>query len=151
MNKVLIRKGELHDSPILVALLRNLYEELGEEKESLEFLTTILVEEILQSGNTEIWLAYHGTTVAGILTLTETQAIYAGGRYGVIDEMYVVPEYRSGGIGKQLIQKVHEIAKQKHWTRVDVTGPTEARWERTLKFYTQEGFVFTGSKLKWRY
>ena len=33
--------------------------------------------------------------VVGVMTVVETFAIYAGGNYGVIDELYVAPEYRS--------------------------------------------------------
>jgi GNAT superfamily N-acetyltransferase len=40
-----------------------------------------------------------GGQAVGVATLVETFAIYTGGRYGVIDEMYVVPEYRSQGVG----------------------------------------------------
>jgi GNAT superfamily N-acetyltransferase len=84
----------------------------------------------------------------GIVTLVESFAIYAGGNYGVIDEMYVVPEHRSQGVGKLLIKAAKEYGRQKGWFRIDVTAPTEERWQRTVKFYEREGFVFTGPKLK---
>jgi GNAT superfamily N-acetyltransferase len=78
----------------------------------------------------------------------ESFAIYAGGNYGVIDEMYVVPDYRSRGIGQQFLAALQEFARQKKWQRIDVTAPPEEKWKRTLAFYENEGFIFTGPKLR---
>ncbi len=87
----------------------------------------------------------HG--IIGILTLTESQAIYAGGYYGVIDEMYVDPEFRSKDVGKKLVQQAKDPATEKGWKRIDVTAPTDGN-VRTIRFYEKNGFVFTGPKLK---
>jgi GNAT superfamily N-acetyltransferase len=84
----------------------------------------------------------------GVLTLVEAFAIYAGGNYGVIDEMYVSPEYRSQGVGKMLLAAAKEFGRAKGWLRIDVTAPPEEEWRRTVKFYEREGFVFTGPKLR---
>ena len=86
--------------------------------------------------------------VVGIMTAMETFAIYAGGNYGVIDEMYVAPNYRSQGIGKKLISALKEFAGQRKWQRIDVTAPPEKRWKKTIDFYEREGFVFTGPKMR---
>lgn len=86
--------------------------------------------------------------IVGLLTLNEAFAIYANGNYGVIDEMYVVPEQRSSKIGKMLIEAVKELGRSRGWTRIEVTAPESERWLRTRKFYEREGFTFTGPKLK---
>jgi len=88
--------------------------------------------------------------VVGISTLVETFAIYAGGCYGVIDEMYVDTAYRSKGVGKMLIDAVKNFGKERNWLRVDVTAPPEEQWKRTVAFYEKEGFVFTGPKLRFK-
>ena len=88
--------------------------------------------------------------VVGISTLVETFAIYAGGSYGVIDEMYVDPEFRSAGVGKMLIDAVKEFGREKNWLRVDVTAPPEEQWKRTVRFYEKQGFVFAGPKLRFK-
>ncbi|HCN37683.1 MAG TPA: hypothetical protein DIS94_08240 [Bacteroidetes bacterium] len=132
----------------IVPLLKELYMELGEESESIEFLNENLINEILYSGLTDIYLAKYDNEKVGIFTLTENQAIYAGGKYGSLDEMYVIPEYRNKNIGKLMIDKIKEIGKEKSWERIDVTAPTEKIWERTVHFYKNNGFVFTGPKLK---
>jgi GNAT superfamily N-acetyltransferase len=88
--------------------------------------------------------------VIGISTLVETFAIYAGGCYGVIDEMYVDPNFRSEGVGRMLIDAVKNFGREKNWLRIDVTAPPEEEWKRTVRFYEKQGFVFTGPKLRFR-
>ncbi len=133
---------------LIISLLSELYLELGEEAESISYLTTNLVKDILQSGKTEIYLIKCDKAILGIFSLTESQAIYSGGYYGSLDEMYIKPEYRNNGIGKIGIQKIRMIAKEKGWKRVDVTTPTEKKWETTINFYRNCDFAFTGSKFK---
>jgi GNAT superfamily N-acetyltransferase len=84
----------------------------------------------------------------GVLTLTEQFAIYAGGRYGVIDELYVAPEHRSAGVGARLLEAAAALGATRGWRRLDVTAPPGTAWERTVRFYENHGFVFTGPKLR---
>ena len=86
--------------------------------------------------------------VVGMMTVMESFAIYAGGKYGVIDEMYVAPKYRSRGIGQKLISALIEYAGKRKWQRIDVTAPPEEKWKPTVAFYENQGFVFTGPKLR---
>ncbi|HEX9428408.1 MAG TPA: GNAT family N-acetyltransferase [Candidatus Polarisedimenticolia bacterium] len=88
-----------------------------------------------------------GETV-GVATVMEAFAIYAGGNYGIIDEMYVVPGRRSAGVGGRIIEAIKAHGRRKGWLRIDVTAPPERHWERTVKFYEKQGFVFTGPKLR---
>ena len=83
----------------------------------------------------------------GLLTLTEGFAVYANGAYGVIAEMYVVPQARSRGIGKALIDRAAEIGRARGWSRIDVTGP-ESNYARNVRFYESCGFRFVGPKLR---
>ncbi|MCD6068083.1 MAG: acetyltransferase family protein [Bacteroidetes bacterium] len=134
---------------LVVELLKELYLELGEEAGSIVFLNTDLVKNLVSNGRTEIYIAKTaGQQPVGILTLTECQAIYAGGKYGLLDEMYIRPRFRSSGAGKKLIDEITALAKERKWKRIDVTAPTEERWKRTIKFYESCGFIFTGPKLK---
>ena len=149
MNRIDIHKASENEAGLVIKLLKALYQELGEEQSSVAFLTGDLIRSFMNSHQTAIYLvtAGPGDPVA-LFTLTETQAIYAGGKYACLDEMYVKPAYRSQAIGAAIIAKIKELASAKGWKRVDVTAPTEERWKRTVKFYEANGFVFTGPKLK---
>ncbi len=89
-----------------------------------------------------------GNEPVGVLTLAETFAIYAGGRYGVIDELYVAPEHRSSGIGRRLLDAAVTFGRARGWRRIEVTAPPGPKWERTVRFYESQGFIFTGPKLR---
>ncbi len=149
--EITIEKIKPDERDLAVQLLQELYLELGEEEESIEFVNPDFIARIISSGKTQIYLAkIYSQQVAGIMTLTECQSIYAGGEYGLLDEMYVTPEFRSKNIGAELIVKIKQIAKERKWKRVDVTAPTEKRWQRTIDFYEKSGFVFTGPKFKFK-
>lgn len=89
-----------------------------------------------------------GGEAVGVVTVMEAFAIYAGGNYGIIDEMYVAPSYRSRGVGRQLIDAVKAHGHAREWLRLDVTAPPEPEWQRTVRFYEDQGFTFTGPKLR---
>jgi GNAT superfamily N-acetyltransferase len=145
---VKIEKALASELDAAAGMLKELYIELGEESESVAYLTKNLLEELTASG-TQIYLAkLDGGEITGFMTLTECQAIYAGGRYGLLDEMYIKPEYRSKDIGAELVKEAKNIGLLRKWSRIDVTAPTEERWVRTVKFYEKCGFVFTGPKMK---
>ncbi|WP_372368133.1 GNAT family N-acetyltransferase [Candidatus Uabimicrobium sp. HlEnr_7] len=82
------------------------------------------------------------------MTVVQAFAVYANGYYGIINEMYVEPEYRWHGIGAKLIEAAITWGKDKGWPRVDVTAPESSTWKRTQLFYERQGFVFSGPKLK---
>lgn len=144
-----IQKALEEELDTAVGMLKELYSELGEEVESVSYLSKKLLSELTNYGTTEIYFAKlaEGET-AGFMSLSECQAIYAGGKYGLLDEMYIKPEYRSMNIGGALVEEAKKIASARRWNRIDVTAPTEERWIRTVKFYERCGFVFTGPKLK---
>lgn len=135
----------------VLELLEDLYLELGEEAGSVAFLNENLIQDLVKSGQTEIYLASKNKKIIGILTLTESQSAYAGGKYGSIDEMYVLPELRSTGIGKKMVEKIIALAKERKWNRIDLTTPTDSDWDRTILFYQGSGFSYTGQKMKMRF
>jgi len=86
--------------------------------------------------------------IVGVMTVVETFAIYANGNYGIINEMYTTPEFRSAGVGAMLVDAAKEYGRKRGWERIDVTAPESQGWERTRHFYESQGFAFTGPKLK---
>lgn len=132
---------------LVEALLREL-EDLPDEFAGLDRAkTTASLKDV--GGRFQAFLAKVADgAYVGVATVVESWAIYAGGAYGVIDEMYVVPEFRSHGVGKLLIDAIREFGREKGWRRIDVTAPPEEKWKRTVAFYESQGFVFTGPKMR---
>ena len=84
----------------------------------------------------------------GLILLNECAAIYAGGRFGEITELYVLPERRSKGVARQLVAGAVELAGKRGWTRLEVGAPEQPTWARTRAFYEREGFAEVGPRLK---
>jgi GNAT superfamily N-acetyltransferase len=70
----------------------------------------------------------------GVLTLTQSFALYAGGEYGVIDEMYVRPEYRGQDLERQLLDEAVAIAQRRRWFHLDITGREGDQAQRAARF-----------------
>ena len=60
---------------------------------------------------------------------------YAGGKIGVIHEFYVSPEYRSSGVGAQLIEQIKRHAKAQNWASIELCTPPLPAFDKTLSFY----------------
>lgn len=141
----------ISDADIVFDWVLRLLQELGEEGDELGELARERVLEKWKNRQDKYYAIVakdDANTILGILTLSVAFAIYANGEYGVIDEMYVDPPYRSAGVGARLVNAARSIGKQQGWTRIDVTAPESERWERTRRFYEKQGFTFTGPKLK---
>jgi hypothetical protein len=83
-------KNEAHAALDLVeSLLFELVEE-GEETGALD-REGLSREWGAEGGRHRAFLASCDRAYAGVITITEAFALYAGGRYGIINEMYVKP------------------------------------------------------------
>lgn len=87
-----------------------------------------------------------GDEPIGLITATESQALYAGGAFGLIPEFFVRPEWRSQGIGRGLLHGVGQLAAEQGWARLEVTTPPVPTFERTFAFYEREGFSVSGGR-----
>ena len=131
-----------------VSLLLNELEGDESEFEGIDSAKIYREMEVLGDRFSALMATSGSGKVVGMMTVMESFAIYAGGKYGIIDEMYVAPNSRSQGISQKLITALIEYAGQRKWQRIDVTAPPEEKWKRTIAFYEREGFVFTGPKLR---
>lgn len=139
-------------APLVFDTVLALLRELGDEAEDLKSFDAVRVLAAWRErgeGFRVLGAFDTGHALVGLLTLSEAFAIYAGGPYGVIDEMYVLPAWRSRGIGRLLVAEAKAIGRQRGWQRLDVTAPESERWSATRRFYEREGFTFTGPKLKY--
>ena len=84
----------------------------------------------------------------GVININRCSAIYAGGDFGEITEMYVKPAYRSKNVGEQLIEKAKSFAKDMGWAVLEVGAPDVPRCQRTVDFYERNGFSVVGPRLE---
>ena len=108
---------------------------------------TRVSNKLLSEGKITALLAYNEDEVIGVLTLNPCCAIYNGGEFGEICELYVNPEFRSAKVGMMLIDEAVKIAQQSGWERIEVGAPSYAEWDRTIAFYKNYGFEEIGPRL----
>jgi GNAT superfamily N-acetyltransferase len=128
-------------------LLAALFEEVGHTPEASQIAAIFDNIEADDRHSTLLALDGDGDAI-GVLTVAETLSIYAGGYIGVINELYVVPAYRSEGVGKILLDAAKDLASDRDWQRLEVTTPGD-EYEKTLRFYEREGFFKIGPRYKY--
>lgn len=104
----------------------------------------------LLGGREGVW-AFLATTNdsrdVGLITLNECAAIYAGGHFGEIAELYVVPDYRSKRVGARLLETAISFGRKRGWPNIEVGAPSPPAWQRTVDFYLGHGFEVVGPRL----
>jgi len=132
----------------VATLLAALFEEVGHSPD-YDAIAAIY-DEIEADDRHSTLLAMDEGEVVGVITLVETISLYAGGHIGVLNELYVVPEYRSEGVGKILLDAAKELGEERGWVRLEVTTPGD-EYARTLRFYEREGFLLIGPRYKFMF
>ncbi|MEH7828133.1 GNAT family N-acetyltransferase [Gemmobacter denitrificans] len=107
-----------------------------------------LARDVLSEPGIHAMLALQEGQAVGVMLLNECAAIYAGGRFGEITELYVLPALRSQGIAACLLAQAKAIARARGWHRLEVGAPAQPDWGRTLAFYQAQGFQEIGPRLR---
>jgi GNAT superfamily N-acetyltransferase len=146
MEEILLRNPSSdEDFRVLSGLLEDFYKEIGHEipgKVDLMASVRAFHEE------ETICIAECNAVIVGLICIGEFASVYAGGRFGILNELYVISAFRSKGIGHLLMQFAGDLCHKKGWVRLEVSTPEESEWKRIVEFYIREGFIRTGVKLK---
>ena len=86
-------------------------------------------------------------TVA-VCTVSYLDAMRTRGRYAIIQEMFVEPEYRSTGVGMDVLKFALDHAVANGCQTVELGTPYHG--ERQIQFYRRAGFTEVGARLRWR-
>jgi GNAT superfamily N-acetyltransferase len=109
-----------------------------------------LCDHFIKDGHYQVIAAFDNDTIVGFGALCESRSLYAKGVFGIIQEFYVLSEYRSQNIGKHLIEKIVEYGRSKNWKRLELCTPPVPEFDRTVDFYQNNGFEITGGfKMKY--
>lgn len=99
----------------------------------------------LRNPNIHYLVAERSGIVFGFVSCHVHYLLHHTGKVGEIQELFVRPDVRSQGIGKQLIAALHTLAHQENFVNLEVT--TNQKRLDTIRFYKRESFVRTHSKL----
>src|SRR5262245_27139877 len=98
--QIRIDRLNIQDASIVFDWVLRLLQELGSEGDDLGTLNEkkVMEEWRLAGDRFQVFAAKTADgKIAGVMTVVETYAIYANGNYGIINEMYTDPEFRSAG------------------------------------------------------
>lgn len=145
-----VRQATPADAETLSGFVYKLLSELSDGEEPDRNIIADSARQLLPMATVTGLLAFRGSEPVGAMMLNECAAIYAGGRFAEITELYVRPEHRSFGVASQLVSAATELAGARGWKRLEVGAPHQPEWERSLKFYLREGFEEIGPRLRKR-
>ena len=148
MIKISVQAAQDKDVAIVSSFVHALLDELsGGKPPAIEGVTE--VAEVILAGSSVITaIAYADDDPVGVMTLNECAAIYAGGKFGEISELYVRPDMRSQGVAQQLLDHAQQEPRARGWKRIEVGAPSQPDWHRTLNFYLRNGFDEVGPRLR---
>lgn len=144
-----IKQVEQSDLIELSELVFSLLDELADQGQSHSRQgIQMTASKLFEAGAIVGLIARNDITPVGLLMLNECAAVYAGGYFGEITELYVDPEYRSSGVARELLTEAETLGKARGWQRLEVGAPPQPKWSRSLQFYLKEGFEETGPRLR---
>lgn len=152
MNDISIIKCDQNHSGIISDLIIDLLKDFNEKSGSNFVIDRNYIldttNKLIDRETFGCYVAFENQAPIGLITISHSFAIYNGGDFGIITELYVNKEKRSRGIGKLLLEKAYEFAKQHKWNKMEVGAPNKSDWPRTIDFYKENGFVEKGPKLR---
>ena len=148
MTSVSIRVADISDGSAVAELVHALIDELsGGSPPALAEMERTTATVLREPGVIAV-LALVDRVPVGVMMLNECSAIYAGGRFGEISELYVRPDMRSLGVAAPLVEHARVEAKDRGWKRLELGAPEQPQWRRTLEFYLRNGFEEVGPRLR---
>lgn len=146
MKYQLIEKSQTKEiAKLAVCLTNEIIERTGIKYFEVDVPLAIrLCDNYVSNGLYNVIAAYDQDEIVGFGALCESYSLYAEGAFGIIQEFYVLPEYRSKDIGKELIQAIIRFSKTKKWKRLELCTPPIPEFNRTVEFYKSNGFEVTG-------
>lgn len=145
------REATFSDSSAIGALVVKLTSEISELTKTAHFDidlngTIDRCRELMSAGHYFAIIGEYENKPIAVVTMTETYALYVGGKIGVIQEFYVEPKFRASGVGTMLIEQVKSYGQQHLWSSMELCTPPLPEFERTLKFYQKNGLVPVGGR-----
>lgn len=136
---------------LAICLTNEIIERTGVQHFDIDVpLAMELCQNYISNGLYTVIAAIDDEKIIGFGAVCESHSLYAEGAFGIIQEFYVLPDYRSNNIGKALIKEIVNFANSKNWKSLELCTPPVPEFDRTVSFYQSIGFKITGGyKMKY--
>jgi GNAT superfamily N-acetyltransferase len=133
---------------LVTALTREICDRCDDQSqfEHNEPLAAQLCARWIDEGIYTVLLAWSGEQAVGLAAIAESHALYAEGKIGIIQECYVVPEYRSRSVGAALLDAAFDLAPQRGWACMELCTPPLPEFANALAFYERHAFRPVGGR-----
>jgi GNAT superfamily N-acetyltransferase len=134
----------------VAAAIESLLLELGGRRPSRGEMEDEVRAIILDPSAGAMLIARAGEELVGVLGASWCRAVHVPGRYAVIQDLWVQPEWRSRGVGAELVEGLRRLASEQGVGRLEVGLPREsfAAIEATERFYLANGFEHLGPRMR---
>jgi GNAT superfamily N-acetyltransferase len=145
-----IRSAVDADGDAVAAAVERLLGELGGGRPSRPELEAEVRAALADSGLGALIVAEASGEIVGVLSASWQRAIHVPGRYATIQDLWVDPDWRSRGIGAELIEAIADLAREQGVARIEVGLPRQsfAAIGATEAFYRDNGFEHLGPRLR---
>jgi GNAT superfamily N-acetyltransferase len=145
-----IREATHKDVPAVVTGVRELLVELGGKPLATPVLAETAHALIDDDSAGVVLIAERKEELVGIIGVSWQVAMRIPGRYGVIQELWVKPEFRYMTIGADLVAALAEVARKQGVERIEVGLPSERypALSATEAFYVNNGFTEIGMRMR---
>jgi len=140
LSKIIIRQIQPTDNPHLASIVRNTLAEFGAANPGTVYFdsTTDTLFELFQAKNAAYFVAEANGTILGGGGIYPTEGLPENTCELV--KMYLLPDARGIGLGRTLIEKCLETAKEKGFQQVYLETLNELHL--ALKIYARFGFEY---------
>jgi putative acetyltransferase len=142
---IIFRKIEKKDNKEIADLIRSVFREFGIARPGTVYFdpTTDDLYTLFQNPGSIYWIAEDNGKIIGGCGIYPTENLPEG--FGELVKLYLDPSYRNKGIGRQLMEKSMDSAKQLGYKQLYLESLPELG--RAISLYEREGFRFIDHKM----
>jgi len=145
-----VREAGDDDVEVVATAVESLLGELGgrrPERSELEAEVRALLDDP-EGGS--VLIAEADGEIVGVLSASWQRAIHVPGVYATIQDLWVDEDWRSRGVGAELVEAIASQARDRGVSRLEVGLPREtfAAIASTESFYRRNGFEHLGPRMR---
>jgi GNAT superfamily N-acetyltransferase len=145
-----IREAGEKDVAAVVTAVESLLVELGGRKPTREQMEAEVRALLADPKGGSVLVAEAEGRIVGVLTASWQRAIHVPGTYATIQDLWVEGNWRSRGVGAELVEAIASQARTRNVSRLEVGLPRDsfAAIASTQSFYRRNGFDDLGPRMR---